>query len=740
MNLNPSDEQTNTSPSADSLESPTSIDFAGQPASVQASKPTYETKRDKAASGSTEWGVTWSNGTKDYPTENLLETKQLQTVGALNFDHAPTEKPIQADGFQIGDLIDERYKLIHILGIGASAIVWLANDQDLERLVAVKIFRLAFLEDVDPAILAYEARIMARFEHPSILPIYDIGEHKDRPFLILKFVPQQSASQKVLSPRIAAKVIIQAAEALQFLHSKGVIHCDIKPGNILIGPTGQAYLSDYGIAMDRLKLPSFEHQAGTPGFIAPERLSGMPVSSNSDIFSLGIVLFYYLTGFIPENHDSASLIQHLKHVPKSISKVILKSVAIDSRKRFNDMNEVIQGLRVFITKRHWPKWQKALIATSAATLTLAVTYWMLEDYLFPGPEYPIQTLQISSPGFDKIVHGDWDSDGDQDLGVFNPSSGVFDVFFNNGKGSLSLIETMYRDNQQTDMNSGYFLSTERVSMLHSFDHRPIVYSSIYKSGRFIVETNSTNLSLISPVEPKTADFNKDNIPDLLVLDKVSPEISLRMGSEKQYFQEEIIFFASEFENSKTIGVYIEDFNHDHLLDFAVGVQGTDINPSGITVFLQIQAGLFDKGRFYEVMGNVNLGYGTVADADQDSHPDILLPDRIGSQIIQFKNDGNGFFQTKKNLYKINQPINVVNLDPSSSSTKLELAIGTNQPNICIVGLGDDNQWRTVKEYHWPMTNRGMIATDIDNDGTLDLVVNSPNGNRLFVVHRKRFEP
>ena len=277
----------------------------------------------------------WMQKTPDYPTENLVQTNQPKTMGAIGFGQTPEHQAIRADGFQIGDKIADRYRLIHILGEGATAIVWLANDLILERLVAVKIFRASFLEDQIPSALAHEARLMARFEHPSILPIYDQCEFEGRLFLILKYVPQRKSKNLVLPPKQAVKVLLQITDSVKFLHDNGVVHCDIKPGNILVDPSERAFLSDYGIALDRTRFPEAAHAAGTSGFLAPERLNGGEISAQSDIYSLGIVLFSYLTGHLPTSPDPRSISRDLNQIPSTLKHIVVKAISQNPEDRYS---------------------------------------------------------------------------------------------------------------------------------------------------------------------------------------------------------------------------------------------------------------------------------------------------------------------------------------------------------------------------------------------------------------------
>lgn len=678
----------------------------------------------------------WMQKTPDYPTENLAQTNQPKTMGAIGFGQTPEHQAIRADGFQIGDKIADRYRLIHILGEGATAIVWLANDLILERLVAVKIFRASFLEDQIPSALAHEARLMARFEHPSILPIYDQCEFEGRLFLILKYVPQRKSRNLVLPPKQAVKVVVQITESVKFLHDNGVVHCDIKPGNILVDPSDRAFLSDYGIALDRTRFPEAAHAAGTTGFLAPERLNGGEISAQSDIYSLGIVLFSYLTGHLPTSPDPRSISRDLKQIPATLKHIVLKAISQNPDDRYSTIKEFADALKRFMVQN--PDRLKRIAIASGCALILLVSamIWSVRDYFKTAPDYPTQSVALSRSGYSKVIHGDWDADGDQDVATFLPSTGAIEFFLNNGKGELSFFETIHRDNIMTDTNSGYFNDDDRIDLIHSFSHKPIVAHSSFNKGKFTVEGINVNVNLISPVDPKTIDFNRDKHPDIVVLDRETNDIALRLGLSEGQFQQEVTLTASENESSQTVGLYLGDVNQDKYPDFIVGIQSSPEFRSGITVFLQTKPGQFNQGQFFPLTSHSEIGSGCLMDVDFDGDPDLIIPDKIGDRVIQFVNDGKGGFAENRTLISFPKPALLVQLD-NSENNRLEIAVASQTKGLSILGLKPNNQWSKIQEYPWSISAKGLAATDLDNDGTLDLIANLNDLNKVNFIYRRR---
>ncbi|MEO6295434.1 MAG: protein kinase [Candidatus Limnocylindria bacterium] len=206
-------------------------------------------------------------------------------------------------------LILDRYRLIERLASGGSAEVWRAHDEQLDRPVAVKRLHPHLLPDqASRKRLAAEARAVAGLSHPVIVDVYDVDATGEAPALIMELVDGESLSARIdrdgpLPPREAAAVTADLAEALYHAHQRGVIHRDVKPGNVLLAADGRTRLVDFGIAhslaeaAERLTLTGTV--IGTLRAMAPEQLAGGPITPRTDLYGLGVVLHEALTGRPP---------------------------------------------------------------------------------------------------------------------------------------------------------------------------------------------------------------------------------------------------------------------------------------------------------------------------------------------------------------------------------------------------------------------------------------------------------
>jgi eukaryotic-like serine/threonine-protein kinase len=191
--------------------------------------------------------------------------------------------------------LKDRYRLERLLGHGGMASVWLADDEVLDRPVAVKV--LADTIASDPEFLARfrrEAQVAASLSHPNLIGVYDYSDDDERPYLVMEYVAGEN-----LAERMARKAAVDCERlarellgALAHIHAAGIVHRDIKPGNVLIAADGSAKLIDFGIAlpMDATALTRTGHLLGTARYIAPEVMAGGPASERSDLYSCGIML------------------------------------------------------------------------------------------------------------------------------------------------------------------------------------------------------------------------------------------------------------------------------------------------------------------------------------------------------------------------------------------------------------------------------------------------------------------
>jgi eukaryotic-like serine/threonine-protein kinase len=194
-----------------------------------------------------------------------------------------------------GARLKDRYRLERPLGRGGMAAVWLASDEVLDRPVAIKVLSDTIASD--PEFLARfrrEARVAAGLAHPNLIGVYDYAEGDERPYLVMEYVPGEN-----LGERISGKAEIDCERlarellgALSHIHAAGIVHRDVKPGNVLVAPDGSAKLIDFGIALpeDATALTRTGHLLGTARYIAPEVMNGQPATAQSDLYSCGLVL------------------------------------------------------------------------------------------------------------------------------------------------------------------------------------------------------------------------------------------------------------------------------------------------------------------------------------------------------------------------------------------------------------------------------------------------------------------
>jgi hypothetical protein len=210
-----------------------------------------------------------------------------------------------------GRLLDDRYRLGSLLGVGGVAEVYRALDERLHRGVAVKLFR----GDVADQLHRHEdeMRTLARLNHPSLVTVFDAGtdEETGQPYLVMALVEGTTLADQLRSgaidPERTAEIGGAVADALAYVHGQGLVHRDVKPANVLISNAGRVFLADFGIArlVDSAHVTQAGDVLGTPSFFAPEQVSGEPVGPPADVYALGLVLLECLTG--QREYDGTSL-------------------------------------------------------------------------------------------------------------------------------------------------------------------------------------------------------------------------------------------------------------------------------------------------------------------------------------------------------------------------------------------------------------------------------------------------
>ena len=270
----------------------------------------------------------------------------------------------------IGRLISGRYRLIAPLGEGGMATIWRALDEQLDREVAVKILRPQFSADAGfAARFKLEARSAAGLSHPNIVGVYDYGTDgaDGEQYIVMELVDGRDLAAILkergsLSRDDAVRVAIGVASALEVAHRKGIVHRDVKPGNIMITDAGDVKVADFGIAraVSEASMTVTGTTLGSVHYFSPEQARGDEVTGASDVYALGIVLYEALTGRRPFEGDSAAAVAlkrlnedpptptALGHpLPPGLEAIVMRALARDPADRYPDAGAFAEALRVW---------------------------------------------------------------------------------------------------------------------------------------------------------------------------------------------------------------------------------------------------------------------------------------------------------------------------------------------------------------------------------------------------------
>jgi hypothetical protein len=299
------------------------------------------------------------------------------------------------------------YELLREIARGGMGVVYRARQVSLNRPVALKMILAGQLASDDEVKRFYlEAEAAANLDHPSIVPIYEIGEHEGQHFFSMGFVEGTSLAAKVadgpLPPREAAALTMKVAEAVQFAHEKGVIHRDLKPANVLLDSQGQPKVTDFGLAKKLQTDSGLTHTGqvmGTPSYMPPEQADGKNVGPAADVYALGAILYCLLTGRPPfqaatpmdtllqvVGQDPVAVRQLNATVPRDLETICLKCLEKEPKRRYATALALAEELNRFLSGEpivarpvgpaeragKWVRRRPVIAALSAAVVVIGI--------------------------------------------------------------------------------------------------------------------------------------------------------------------------------------------------------------------------------------------------------------------------------------------------------------------------------------------------------------------------------
>src|SRR5215510_9403042 len=303
-----------------------------------------------------------------------------------------------------GRLLNNRYQLLERLGTGGMADVFRARDLMLERIVAIKVLHEIYSED--QALqnrFKQEARAAANLSHPNIVTVHDFGFDNGQLFIVMEHIPGKDLKTLLrqrgrYSVEEAIPLLVQACAGIGYAHRAGIVHCDVKPHNMIVTPDGRLKVTDFGIARALSTIMPDERADvvwGSPQYFSPEQAVGEAPSPASDVYSLGVVLYEVLTGALPFTAPTSEELarmhlestpippsEYVPDIPPALEQIVLKVLSKEPAARYRTADQLGRVLLRFGTQRD----ERARAALNLTPETVA-TYQRPE----PAPQPPLPT-------------------------------------------------------------------------------------------------------------------------------------------------------------------------------------------------------------------------------------------------------------------------------------------------------------------------------------------------------------
>ena len=318
-----------------------------------------------------------------------------------------------------GSLLNNRYQLLERYGTGGMAVVFRGRDTLLDRYVAIKVVRDEEGRSANFDLqFQREARAAANLSHPNIVTVYDYGIDNGQPFIVMELVPGTNLKALLrkrgrFTVEEGIPLMVQACAGLGYAHRAGLVHCDVKPHNMLVTPDNRLKVTDFGIARAMATLNPGERTDvvwGSPQYYSPEQAAGHVPSPASDVYSLGVVMYEMLTGTLPFTGSTAEELAHLHleadpippsefvpDIPPALEDIILKVLAKEPSARYRTADQLGRVLMNFGTQRMVPT-----VASPPAAVQEAAEHptvppppdFVWEDMPLPGPARTEEPLNI----------------------------------------------------------------------------------------------------------------------------------------------------------------------------------------------------------------------------------------------------------------------------------------------------------------------------------------------------------